>query len=78
MPGGSENIYKFKGVKQVFIHGKEAKRVFTVVLSVNLGDEVLAIQSVWKKVLALSLPTFKASKEATKKRHQFGLNKYTY
>lgn len=78
VPGGNENTYEVKGAKQVPIHGKEEKRAFTVVLSVDLGGEVLVTQSVWKGVLASSLPTAKASEEATKRGHRFGLNRHTH
>lgn len=33
---------KFKRAKQVPIHGKEEKRAFTAVLSVDLGGEVFS------------------------------------
>ena len=67
VPGGNDNTYEIKGAKQVPIHGKEGKRAFTAVLSVDLGGEVLPTQSVWKGVLAASLPTIAASEEAKRR-----------
>lgn len=78
VPGGNDNTYEIKGAKQVPIHGKEGKRAFTAVLSVDLGGKVLPTQSVWKGVLAASLPTIAASEEAKRRGHRFGLNKRTY
>lgn len=78
MLGGSKNTYKVKGAKQVPIHGKEEKRTFTAVLSVHFSGEVLATQSVWKGVSALSLPISKAFEEAIKRGYQFRLNRHTY
>lgn len=46
VPGGNNNTYEIKRAKQIPIHGKEEKRVFTAVLSVDLGGEVLPTQSV--------------------------------
>ncbi len=75
VPSGSDNTYKVKGAKQVPIHGKEEKRAFTTVLSVDLGSEVLPIQCVWKRVVAASLPTPVVSKKAKEKGHRFALNR---
>lgn len=44
----------------------------------GLGGRVLATQSVWEGVLALGLPTPKASEEATKRGYRFKLNKHIY
>ncbi len=44
--GGQDNTYEVKGAKQVLIHGKEEKKGFTSVLSVDLEDEILLIQYV--------------------------------
>ncbi len=57
VPGGQDNTYEVKGAKQVPIHGKEEKKAFTSVLSVDLGGKVLPIQYIWKGVVAASLPT---------------------
>ncbi len=75
VPGGQDNIYKVKEAKQVPIHGKEEKKAFTSILSVDLRGEVLPIQFVWKGVVAASLPTPVASRKATERGHRFALNR---
>ncbi len=46
VPVGQDNTYEVKETKQVPIHGKEEKRAFTSVLSVDLEGKVLPIQCV--------------------------------
>lgn len=74
--GNTDNTYDVKRAKQVLIHEKKDKRVFTAVLSVDLRDEILSIQSIWNKVLTTSLPNNKISKKPIKKNHRFKLNRW--
>ena len=47
--GETDNIYKIKEVKYVFIYRKTEKRAFTTILSIDLGSKVLLTQNIWKK-----------------------------
>ena len=61
IPGANDATYKIKRAKQVPIHRKDEKHAFTAVLSGSCKGKVLSVQSVWKRAIAISLPTKNAS-----------------
>lgn len=70
----NNNTYKIKIAKQVFIYKKKIY-IFIAILFTDLSGKVLPIQSIWKGVLAINLPTIVVSKEVKKKSYQFKFNK---
>ncbi len=78
VPGANDATYEIKRAKQVAIHGKEEKRAFTAVLSGSCKGKVLSVQSVWKGVTSVSLPTKNASQEAFAACSRFAFNRDTH